>query len=305
MTCKYPSRFRIFAAAAIAAMRIASAQNVVATSGSRNINLAPNPAMVTFVATKANTVESAAKDAVLSTAQSQVISTALRAVPIPIVGPMAGPLMKMALNKFHPPTTTGFNIAFVQGLSAKTAVPLGDLSLRVPASSLKGATPTLLRINPSAKDSTRIVRSLRLSVKVNGSSFTPTAENTKLILVAENVISCRLEQRNGDAILIPDAPLEEGEYAVALVPASQDNMVPVGLVWDFRVSGSAPQPPEAARTKATGAQEPALITLGQTPAEITASLGNPQRIAKLGAKEIYYYRDLKVVFVNNKVAEVI
>jgi hypothetical protein len=208
-----PSSFRIFAAALVAAIRIASAQNVVATSGSRNINLAPTPAMVTFVATKANTVESAAKDAVLSSAQSQVISTALRAIPIPIVGPLAGPLMKMAFNRFHPATATGFSIAFVQGLSAKTAFPPGDLSFRVPANSLKGSTPTLQRITPSAKDSTRIVRSLRLSVKVNGSSFTPTAENTKLILVAESVISCRQEARDGDAILIPEAPLEAGEYA--------------------------------------------------------------------------------------------
>jgi hypothetical protein len=305
MTSSNPSRFLTYAAALVAAMRIVSAQSVVVSSASHLTSLTPNPAMVTFVATKAGTVENAAKDAVLSSAQSQVISTVLHAVPIPIVGPLAGPLMKMAFNKFHPPVTTGFSIAFVQGLSAKTAVPPGEVSFRVPAGSLKGGTPVLLRITPSAKDSTRIVRSFRLSVKVSGNSFTPTAENTKLILVAENVISCRQEARNGDAILIPDQPLEAGEYAVALVPGAQDNMVPVGLVWDFRVSESAPQAAQATPAPEAAAQEPQLITLGQTQAQITANLGNPQRIARLGAKEIYYYRELKVVFVNNKVTEVI
>src|SRR5271168_1997141 len=81
------------------AIGIAPAQNVVAKSAGRTITLTPNPAMVTFVATKANTVEGAAKDAVLSAAKGQVISSVLRAVPIPIVGPLAGPLIGTVLNK--------------------------------------------------------------------------------------------------------------------------------------------------------------------------------------------------------------
>lgn len=35
-----------------------------------------------------------------------------------------------------------------------------------------------------------------------------------------------------------------------------------------------------------------------------ATFGQPQKVANLGAKEIYYYPDMKVTFVNGKVTDV-
>jgi hypothetical protein len=46
------------------------------------------------------------------------------------------------------------------------------------------------------------------------------------------------------------------------------------------------------------------IALGQTKDEVVGILGQPQKIANLGAKEIYYYADMKVTFVNGKVSNV-
>jgi hypothetical protein len=57
----------------------------------------------------------------------------------------------------------------------------------------------------------------------------------------------------------------------------------------------APQQPAA---------PPPTIQLGQTPDEVTGALGQPEKIVNLGAKQIYYYKDMKVTFVKGKVSDV-
>ena len=50
--------------------------------------------------------------------------------------------------------------------------------------------------------------------------------------------------------------------------------------------------------------EPQQIERGQTPDEVKAALGNPDKIVNLGPKQIYVYKDLKVTFLNGKVFDV-
>jgi hypothetical protein len=57
----------------------------------------------------------------------------------------------------------------------------------------------------------------------------------------------------------------------------------------------APPPPPA---------DAPTISLGQTKAQVTATFGQPTKTAKAGAKEIYYYKDMKVTFTNGKVSDV-
>ena len=57
-----------------------------------------------------------------------------------------------------------------------------------------------------------------------------------------------------------------------------------------------PPPPEEAA--------PATVSVGQTPDQVVAALGQPTKKAKVGAKEIYYYKDVKVVFEKGKVKDV-
>jgi hypothetical protein len=59
----------------------------------------------------------------------------------------------------------------------------------------------------------------------------------------------------------------------------------------------APPPPPADAP-------PPTIALGQTKDQVTAGFGQPLRVAKLGTKEIYYYKDMKVTFTNGKVSNV-
>jgi hypothetical protein len=57
----------------------------------------------------------------------------------------------------------------------------------------------------------------------------------------------------------------------------------------------APPPPPA---------EPATVALGQTADQVVAALGQPTKKAKIGTKEIYFYKDLKVTFLNGKVKDI-
>ncbi|MGA2202271.1 MAG: hypothetical protein ABSG40_09940 [Terriglobales bacterium] len=50
--------------------------------------------------------------------------------------------------------------------------------------------------------------------------------------------------------------------------------------------------------------EPQQIEKGQTPDQVKAALGNPDKIVNLGTKLIYVYKDLKVTFLNGKVSDV-
>jgi hypothetical protein len=49
---------------------------------------------------------------------------------------------------------------------------------------------------------------------------------------------------------------------------------------------------------------PPTIAIGQTKDQVTTAFGQPVRLAKLGAKEIFYYKDMKVTFTNGKVSNV-
>jgi hypothetical protein len=50
--------------------------------------------------------------------------------------------------------------------------------------------------------------------------------------------------------------------------------------------------------------EPQQIEKGQTPDQVKAAIGTPDKIVNLGTKQIYVYKDIKVTFVNGKVSDV-
>jgi hypothetical protein len=49
---------------------------------------------------------------------------------------------------------------------------------------------------------------------------------------------------------------------------------------------------------------PKTVQLGQTPDQVKAALGEPNKIVKLGPKEIFVYKDMKVIFMDGKVSDV-
>ena len=50
--------------------------------------------------------------------------------------------------------------------------------------------------------------------------------------------------------------------------------------------------------------EPASIEKGMTPDAVEAAMGKPEKKVTLGTKQIYYYKDMKVIFLNGKVSDV-
>ena len=63
-------------------------------------------------------------------------------------------------------------------------------------------------------------------------------------------------------------------------------------------------PPPAIEAPPPPPPPPAEVSLGQTPDEVVAALGQPTKKAKVGTKEIYFYKDLKVTFLNGKVKDI-
>jgi hypothetical protein len=66
----------------------------------------------------------------------------------------------------------------------------------------------------------------------------------------------------------------------------------------------APPPPIQAPPPVPADTPPQTISLGQTKDQVVAAMGQPVRIADLGKKQIYYYKDLKITFVDGKVTDV-
>lgn len=78
--------------------------------------------------------------------------------------------------------------------------------------------------------------------------------------------------------------------APAPPPAPAPEMAPI-----------APPPPPPDEPAAP----PKTLKIGMSKDDVIASFGQPEKIVKLGTKEIYYYKDLgKVTFVNGKVTDV-
>ena len=65
-----------------------------------------------------------------------------------------------------------------------------------------------------------------------------------------------------------------------------------------------PPPPPPPPLAAEPPPPPKTIEQGQTGEQVIAAFGQPARIVKLGAKVIYFYKDLKVTLTNGKVSNV-
>jgi hypothetical protein len=59
-----------------------------------------------------------------------------------------------------------------------------------------------------------------------------------------------------------------------------------------------------AQAPAQQSAPPKTIALGQTTDQVVGILGQPQKIVNLGAKQMYFYPDMKVIFTNGKVTDV-
>jgi hypothetical protein len=116
----------------------------------------------------------------------------------------------------------------------------------------------------------------------------------------------------GDVVKV--APSEDNKDAKASGPQDKGNAQQASAQPASRAA-PAEQPAPAAAAPAESAPaaieppppppaDPPTVKLGQTPDEVVAALGQPDKKAKVATKEIYYYKDLKVTFINGKVKDI-
>jgi hypothetical protein len=94
-----------------------------------------------------------------------------------------------------------------------------------------------------------------------------------------------------------------------VVPAADDVMKTIEEVITAESDAPAeaapadnPAPAQQAAAQPTAA--PKTIALGQTTDEVVGIMGQPQKIVNLGAKQMYFYPDMKIIFTNGKVTDV-
>jgi hypothetical protein len=119
----------------------------------------------------------------------------------------------------------------------------------------------------------------------------------------------------------PDDALKQVAQVITVAPsedAKEEKTKPGGVAGTPSESAPpaaaapAPEPPPAAVEAPPPAieapppppAEPATGALGQTPDQVVAALGQPTKKAKIGTKEIYFYKDIKVTFLNGKVKDI-
>jgi hypothetical protein len=108
--------------------------------------------------------------------------------------------------------------------------------------------------------------------------------------------TAELVRQGGSPASAPDAA-----QAAAPAPAPMQEIAPPPPPSDAPAPMPAiapPPPPPAA------AAVPPTISLGQTMNQVTAAFGEPLKVANLGGKSIFYYKDMKVTFINGKVSNV-
>jgi hypothetical protein len=108
------------------------------------------------------------------------------------------------------------------------------------------------------------------------------------------------------AEVITVAPSEEAkdDKAAPAKGGQQQQEAPAAAAPAAEAPPPVEAPPPAIEAPPPPPAEPATVALGQTPDEVTAALGQPAKKAKIGTKEIYFYKDLKVTFVNGKVKDI-
>ncbi len=91
---------------------------------------------------------------------------------------------------------------------------------------------------------------------------------------------------------------DELEHTIEQVIApSKDDGQESGNQQSAASAAPAPAPPPPAAPTAT-------IAIGQTTEQVIAAMGLPLQVIDLGSKKTYKYKDLKILFVNNKVTDV-
>src|SRR5208282_346915 len=101
----------------------------------------------------------------------------------------------------------------------------------------------------------------------------------------------------------PSGPVKIYQYKDIIIIFTYDKVTKTIALPQPRQAQRPPEPVPPTEP-ASPPQPPAQVQLGQTADQVVAILGQPDKIANLGSKKIYWYKDMKITFVNDKVTDV-
>jgi hypothetical protein len=127
--------------------------------------------------------------------------------------------------------------------------------------------------------------------------------------------------KSGDRVYVLGTHVRDGEVMMSVLTTETQPVTINGNTRQTRYSGSltfdfprgylATASPDSVLKTMTGllqteaaASAPASISLGQTQQQVEAALGKPDTVINLGAKVIWVYRSMRVIFQDGKVADV-
>ena len=87
-----------------------------------------------------------------------------------------------------------------------------------------------------------------------------------------------------------------------LAKASFDQVAP--MIDELLTADSPPPPPPPPASQPLARQQPAPIEIGAAVDQVIAAMGEPPVVADLNRKLIFFYPDLKIVFLDGKVTDV-
>ncbi|MGB8260142.1 MAG: hypothetical protein WCE75_07315 [Terracidiphilus sp.] len=162
--------------------------------------------------------------------------------------------------------------------------------------------------------------------KVQGGA---TAIPKKTLVTGEKVWVQAIElAKDSIRVQVVTDPYDDGRYFATLkflipngtVPTPEDGVKMISEVLEVQSApapGTSPAPAVAVEPAPAPAPMPAIapppppadappptIEIGQTKDQVVAGFGQPLKVANVGGKSIFYYKDMKVTFTNGKVSNV-
>jgi hypothetical protein len=179
-----------------------------------------------------------------------------------------------------------------------------DGTLHKPGAGSKFSSSLLAGMSNPNSNGSQATRPFPIGDKVYVSALNVNVKRDRITFTVAECAAC-----NGN-----DSPYKaavsfefaKGTLATMSVPDVEDIIAKVFSIDDSQAAAPQPTPqPEPAVTQSAPPQaQPASIQLGQTIDQVVAALGQPEKTVNLGPKQIFVYKDLKVTFVDGKVADV-
>jgi hypothetical protein len=152
-----------------------------------------------------------------------------------------------------------------------------------------------------AKDFNKNCPDVRISVLQNTADYTVILNHIEVGPFGRDN-QMEVANKNGDLLTTREkGGIKGGVKAVCqIILADWEKTKPQQAI----AAPAAPATDAQAQGQAEPQAEPATVQLGQTSDQVRAELGQPEKVVNLGDKQIYVYKDLKITFVSEKVADV-